>query len=69
MHNQHAGLSQLLAYQHIEDLHEQAAQDRLADAEGRPRRRRQRWAARWWQLARWPAASTQPSAPHPPSVR
>jgi hypothetical protein len=64
MHNQHAGLSQLLAHQHIQALQEQAAQARLADGEGRPRRRRHRWAARrWWQLARWPAVATS-SQPH-----
>ena len=70
MHNQHAGLSQLLAQQHIQDLQEQAAQGRLADAEGRPRRWRHRWATRrWWELVRWPGGTTQRSAPHPPSVR
>jgi hypothetical protein len=54
MHNQHAGLSQLLAEQRITDRHEQAAHARLAGG-ARPPRRRRRWAALgWWQLARWP---------------
>ena len=59
MHNQHAGLSQLVAHQHIQDLQERAAQSRLADGGGRSRRQRHRWSARrWWRLARWPAAAT-----------
>jgi hypothetical protein len=70
MHNQHAGLSQLLAHQHIQDLREQAAQARPADGEGRPRRWRHRWVARrWWQLARWPAVAIRRSAPHSPRAR
>jgi hypothetical protein len=63
MHNQHTGLSQTLAEQHISDRHEQAAQARLAGGARPPRRRRRRAAAarRWWQLARWPAvAAVQP---------
>jgi hypothetical protein len=65
MHNQHAGLSQLLAEQRITDRHEQAAQARLAGG-ARPPRRRSRWAALgWWQLARWPGrpADQQSIAP------
>jgi hypothetical protein len=66
MHNQHAGLSQLLATQRITERHEQAAQTRLAHSAGRPRRRRSRWLTRrWWQLVRWPAAATQPAVDHP----
>jgi hypothetical protein len=59
MHNQHAGLSQVLATQHITEQHEQAAHERLARG---IRRRRQAWVARrWWQLARWPGvAADQP---------
>jgi hypothetical protein len=62
MHNQHAGLSQLLAAQHRTERQEQATQARLAHSAGRPRRRRRQWAARrWWQLARRPAvAAVQP---------
>ena len=70
MHNQHAGLSQLLATQRITERQEQAAQARLAQRAGRPRRQRHQWLARgWWQLIRWPGAATQPAAGHPPHVR
>ena len=58
MHNQHAGLSQVLAEQHITERRQQAAHVRL-ERSARPSRRRKRWAARrWWQLARG-----QPSPP------
>jgi hypothetical protein len=54
MHNQHAGLSQLLADQHITDRHDEAAHARQVRA-ARPPRRRRRWTVRgWWQLARRP---------------
>ena len=36
MHNQHAGLSQQLAAQHITERQNQAAQARLAQSAGRP---------------------------------
>ena len=58
MHNQHAGLSQVLAEQHITERHEQAAHARLSRG-AHPARRRKRWAARrWWQLVRWPGIAT-----------
>jgi hypothetical protein len=70
MHNQHAGLSQLLATQRITERQEQATQARLAHSASRPRRRRRQSAARrWWQLARWPGAVTQPAVGHPHHVR
>jgi hypothetical protein len=70
MHNQHAGLSQLLATQRITERQEQATQARLTHSAGRPRRRRRQWAARrWWQLARWPGAATQPAVGHPHRIR
>jgi hypothetical protein len=70
MHNQHAGLSQLLATQRITERQEQAAQARLAQRADRPRRRRQRWLTRgWWQLVRWPGAATQPAVAPPHRVR
>ena len=70
MHNQHAGLSQLLATQRITERHEQAAQTRLAHSAGWPRRRRNRWLTRrWWQLVRWPGAPTQPAVGHPHHIR
>jgi hypothetical protein len=66
MHNQHAGLSQALATQHITERHEQAAHARLLRAARPPRRRRTRSAARrWWQLARWARIATKHPAHHP----
>jgi hypothetical protein len=64
MHNQHAGLSQLLAEQRITQRHEQATHTRLVRGARPPgRRRRSRAAHGWWQLARWPAvAAEQPAA-------
>jgi hypothetical protein len=65
MHNQHAGLSQILAEQHITQRREQAAHARLASG-ARPPRRRRRWAGRgWWQLARWPAVAAEQPVGHP----
>jgi hypothetical protein len=59
MHNQHAGLSQTLAQQHITERHEQAVQARLSRGARPPRHRRRAWVARrWWQLARWPGVPT-----------
>jgi hypothetical protein len=63
MHNQHLGLSQLLAAQRSSDHHEQAAQARLVRGARPPRRRwrRAEMACRWWQLARRPGiAAVQP---------
>ena len=69
MHNQHAGLSQLLAEQRITQRHEQAAHARLAHDARRSRHWRHRWLARGWsQLARRPGATTQPAVRYPPSV-
>jgi hypothetical protein len=52
MHNQHAGLNQVLAKQHTSQWREQAAHARLA--RGARRRRRSQVVRGWWQLARWP---------------
>ena len=69
MHNQHAGLSQVLADQHITQRRQQAAQARLAGGARPPgRRRRSRSARGWWQLARWPAVATQLPARRPHSA-
>jgi hypothetical protein len=69
MHNQHAGLSQILAEQRITERHEQAAHARLLRAARPPRRHRTRWAARrWWQLARWPRIAIKQPARHPDRV-
>ena len=70
MHNQHAGLSQLLATQRITERQEQATQARLAPSAGRPRRRRHWWLPRrWWQLGRWTGTTTQPAVHRPHHVR
>jgi hypothetical protein len=71
MHNQHAGLSQTLAEQHITEHHEQAAHARLSRGARPPRRRRRAWVARrWWQLARWPGvAADQPVSRPQASLR
>jgi len=70
MHNQHIGLSQLLAAQRSSERHGQAAQARLVRGPRPPRgrRRRAKVARRWWQLARWPAVATKQPARHPYSV-
>jgi hypothetical protein len=70
MHNQHAGLSQLLATQRITERQEQATEDRLAHGAGRPRRRRRRWwlAPRWWLLARRPGVAAPLAVQHPHQV-
>jgi hypothetical protein len=69
MHNQHSGLSQLLATQHSSEHHEHAAQARLVRGARPPRGRRRRAAAarRWWQLTRWPAVATAQPINRPPT--
>jgi|Tabmets4t2r2_1033128.scaffolds.fasta_scaffold848146_1 hypothetical protein len=62
MHNQHVGLSQLLADQHRTELHEHAAQVRRLWGAGWPPRRRRSRASRWWQLGSLTAAGHQLSA-------
>jgi hypothetical protein len=62
MHNQHVGLSQLLAEQHRTVLHEHATQVRRLWGAGWPRRRRRSRASHWWQLGSLAAAGHQPSA-------
>jgi hypothetical protein len=70
MHNQHAGLSQVLADQRITERRQQATYARLAGGPRARRHRRWRWAAPgWWQLARWPAVATNQPARHSHSVR
>jgi hypothetical protein len=69
MNNQHAGLSQVLAEQHITQRRQQAAHARLGRVARPPgRRRRSRVARGWWQLARWPAVAAEESARRPSSV-
>jgi hypothetical protein len=61
MHNQHAGLSQVLAGQHISQRRERAAHARLAH--GARRRRRSRVIRGWWQPARWPRVAVATDQP------
>jgi hypothetical protein len=68
MHNQHAGLSQILAEQHFTERREQAAQVRLAGRARPPRRRRRLMARGWWQLARWPAVAAEQPVHRPHSA-
>jgi hypothetical protein len=68
MTNQHAGLSQALAEQHITQRREQATHARLARGARLPHRRK-RWTGRgWWQLARWPAVAAERPTHRPHSV-
>jgi hypothetical protein len=69
MHNQHAGLSQVLAGQRITQRREHASHGRLGRGTHPPgRRRRSRVARGWWQLARWPAVAAEQPAHRPHSV-
>jgi hypothetical protein len=69
MHNQHAGLSQVLAEQQMTERRQQAAHVRLGRGPRPPGRRRRSRAARgWWQLASWPAVATQQPVHRPHSV-
>jgi hypothetical protein len=66
MHNQHAGLSQVLAEQRITQRREQAAHA-LEHAIGPPIRRRQ-WRAPRWELQPWLVAAG-PLAKHRRAAR
>jgi hypothetical protein len=57
MHNQYAGLTQVLADQRMTERRPQAADERLVSGSRQPRRRRQRVMRRWWQVARWPVGA------------
>jgi hypothetical protein len=66
MHNQHAGLSQVLAEQRMTERREQAAHARLGRGTRQSGRRRRSRAGRgWWQLARWPAVAAEQPARRP----
>ena len=66
MHNQHAGLSQVLAEQRITERHEQADHARLVDGARPPRRRRRRTGRGRWRLApRWLDVAAQQPAHRP----
>ena len=49
MHNQHAGLTVVLAEQRMTERHQQATHERLLRSARLPRRRQQA-TRRWWQL-------------------
>jgi hypothetical protein len=49
MHNQHAGLTGVLAEQRMTEHHQQVAHQRLIGSARSPRRRQQA-TRRWWQL-------------------
>jgi hypothetical protein len=69
MHNQHAGLSQVLAEQRITERRQQAAYARLGRGARPPGRQRRSRATRgWWQLARWPAITTKQPTRRPHRV-
>ena len=67
MHNQYAGLSEVLAAQRSTERHEQAAQTQLARSAGRSRRHRWRLARGWWWLA--PPAKRHRPAGRPASAQ
>lgn len=50
MHNQHVGLTGVLAEQRISERQQQATHERLVRSARPPRRRRQQATRRWWQL-------------------
>jgi hypothetical protein len=50
MHNQHAGLSGVLAEQRMTERQQDATYERLVASARPPRRRRQQATRRWWRL-------------------
>jgi hypothetical protein len=50
MHNQHAGLSGVLAEQRMTERQQDATYERLVASARAPRRRRQQATRRWWRL-------------------
>jgi hypothetical protein len=57
MHNQHVGLTGVLAVQRISEHQQQATHERLVRSARPPRRRRQRATRRWWQLVLRPTSA------------
>jgi hypothetical protein len=57
MHNQHLGLTGVLAEQRISERQQQATHERLVHSARSPRRRRQRATRRWWQLVLRPTGA------------
>jgi len=52
MHNQHAGLTGVLAEQRMTERQQQATHQRLVGSARPPRRRRQQATRRWWLVLR-----------------
>ena len=57
MHNQHAGLTGVLAEQRITEHQQQAADERLVSTARQPRRRRQRVTRGWWRRVLRPTSA------------
>jgi hypothetical protein len=57
MHNQHAGLTGVLAEQRMTERHQQATHEQLLRSARLPRRRRQQTTRRWWQLVLRPTGA------------
>jgi hypothetical protein len=57
MHNQHVGLTGVLAQQRISQRQQQATHERLVRSARLPRRRRQRATRRWWRLVWRPVSA------------
>jgi hypothetical protein len=57
MHNQHAGLTGVLAGQRMTERQQQAIRERVVRSARSPRRRRQQATRRWWQFVARPMSS------------
>jgi len=57
MHNQHAGLTGVLAEQRMTERQQQATRERAARIARSPGRRRQQATRRWWQLVARPTSA------------
>jgi hypothetical protein len=57
MHNQHVGLTGVLAAQRISERQQHATHERLVRGARPPRRRRQQATRRWWQLVLRPTSA------------
>jgi hypothetical protein len=57
MHNQHAGLTGVLAEQRMTERQQEAARERIVGNARSPRRRRQQATRRWWRLVLRPMSA------------
>ena len=57
MHNQHAGLTGVLAEQRMTERQQQATRERVVRSARSPRRRRQQATGRWWRLVARPMSA------------